>query len=75
MSTAARMRKYRARKALRDALERAERNGVDVVAVLEEWHAKRVTRELREREPVTPIGVTVERRRELDDLAMGGGGR
>lgn len=34
MTVAERMRKYRARKALVAALERAERNGVNVAAVL-----------------------------------------
>lgn len=36
MSTAERMRKYRARQALRAALERCERLGVDVAAILAE---------------------------------------
>ncbi len=68
MTTAERMRKYRARVSLRRALKRARDAGVDVQAVLDEGHPDETVAERcrvvhwmhREQHDVTPIGVTEE---------------
>lgn len=49
MTTAERMRKYRARKALRDACDRAAKQGLDVAGIVSEHlETRRAERELRD---------------------------